>query len=213
MLDLYQKNKLFFLVLLTAALGFLVWYFSTIVIVILVAGVISIIGSPLVELFGRIKIGRFKFPRVLGTILTLVLFLLLFFGLFSLFIPLVVNEVEMISNIDGKQLMAYFHEEIARAQWTMVHYGLMPHGATFESTAKQAVLKLIDFGMFSNLLALVITFTGSFFFNLFSVLFLSFFFMLDQALMTRFIFCSISASPRWTALKSSSSSCTSYSTS
>ncbi len=72
MRELYQKNKLFFLILLVAGAGFLVWYFSEIVIFIIVAGVITIIGSPLVDLLDRIRIGRFHFPSCFGVIITLV---------------------------------------------------------------------------------------------------------------------------------------------
>ncbi|MEI7661374.1 MAG: AI-2E family transporter [Bacteroidota bacterium] len=187
MSELYQKNKLFFLIIGVAALGFLVWYFANIVIFIIVAGVISIVGSPLVDLMDRVRIGRFRFPHVLSVTVTLALFLLLFFGLFSLFIPLIINEAEMISAIDGKQLMAYYHDEIARSQSLLIHYGILPRGATFESAAKKAILNFIDFGMFSNVLTSVISFTGTFFFNLFSVVFLSFFFLLDQKMLPRFI--------------------------
>jgi predicted PurR-regulated permease PerM len=176
MRELYQKNKLFFLILIMALVGFLVWYFANIVIFIIVAGVISIVGAPLVEFLDKIKVGRFVFPHVLSVTITLLLLLMLFFGMFSLFIPLVVNEANLISNIDGKQLLAYFHDEISGLQSMLVRYGIMPRGATIESVAKQAILKIIDFGMFSNILSSVISFTGTFFFNLFSVVFLSFFF-------------------------------------
>jgi predicted PurR-regulated permease PerM len=187
MLDLYQKYKLFFLILIVATCGFLVWYFSNIVIFIVVAGVISIVGAPLVERMDRIKIGRFNFPHVLSVSFTLIIMLLLFFGMFSLFIPLVINEAEMIGNIDGKKLMAYFQNEVSLLQHTLIHYGIMPRGATIESAGKQAILKIIDFGMFSNVLSSIISFTGTFFFNLFSILFLSFFFMKDHKMLPRFI--------------------------
>ncbi|MEI6683840.1 MAG: AI-2E family transporter [Bacteroidota bacterium] len=187
MLDLYRKNKLFILILATAALGFLVWYFANIVIFIIVAGVISIVGAPLVELLDRIKIGRLRFPHVLSVAITLLVMVALIAGLLSLFIPLIINETTQISNIDGKQFMAYFHDEIGSSQSFLIRYGIMPRGATFESTAKKAILNLIDFGMFSNMLSSIITFTGTFFFNLFSVLFLSFFFLLDQKMLPRFI--------------------------
>ena len=187
MRELYQKNKLFFLILIAGALGFLIWYFSDIVIFIIVAGVLSIVGSPLVELFDKIRIGRFAFPHVLSVSMTLLLILLLFFGMFSLFIPLVVNEAALISNIDGKQLMAYYQNDVSSLQHTLIHYGIMPRGATIESTAKQAILKIIDFGMFSNVLSSIISFTGTFFFNLFSIVFLSFFFLQDNKMLPRFI--------------------------
>jgi predicted PurR-regulated permease PerM len=187
MRELYQKNKLFFLILITATVGFLLWYFASIVIFIIVAGVISIVGAPLVDFFDRIKIGRFAFPHVLSVIIVLLLILLLFFGMFSLFIPLVVNEANMISNIDGKQLVAYYHDEISGLQSLLVRYGIMPRGTTIESAAKQAILKIIDLGMFSNVLSSIISFTGTFFFNLFSIVFLSFFFLQDNKMLPRFI--------------------------
>ena len=108
MRELYHKNKLFFLILIAGAIGFLVWYFSNIVIFIIVAAVISIIGAPLVNLFDKIKIGRFPFPHVLSVSLTLLIIMSLFIGMFSLFIPLVINEANLISNLAGKQFMPYY---------------------------------------------------------------------------------------------------------
>lgn len=187
MSDLYQKNKLFFILLAAAAIGFLIWYFSQIVIFIIVAGIISIIGTPLVEFIDRLKIWKFRIPHGLSVTFTLLLMLFLFIGMFSLFIPLVVQETQMISSIDGKQLMNYFQQDIASLQSTLIRYGVMPRGATIESSAKQAILKIIDFGLFSNILGSIISFTGTFFFNLFSIAFLSFFFLYDTSMLPRFI--------------------------
>lgn len=185
MSELYRKNKLFFLILITAVIGFLIWYFSQIVIFIIVAGVISIVGNPLVELLDRIKIGKIKFPHGLSVALTLILMILVFFGLFSFFIPLVIQEAGMISSIDGKKLVEYYQKEIAWFQHFLLDYGIMPRGKTIEATVKEALLKIFDFGIFSNVLSTIISFTGNFFFNLFSILFLSFFFLYDVKMMPR----------------------------
>ncbi len=187
MRELYLKNKLFFLILIFGGIGFLIWYFSNIVIFIIVAGVISIVGAPLVGLFDRIKIGRYNFPHSLSVVITLLIILTVFFGMFSLFIPLVIREAQMISNIDGKELIDYFQEDIKSVHSLLLQYGIMPKGATLESTTKQAILKIIDFGMFSNVLSSIISFTGTFFFNLFSIVFLSFFFLKDNRMLPGFI--------------------------
>ncbi len=100
--EIYQKNKLFFIILFTAVVGFLVWYFRNIVIFIIVAGVVSIVGSPLVELLDRMKYKWIRLPHSFNVIVTLLLILLLFFGMFSLFIPLVINEAQLFSSIDGQ---------------------------------------------------------------------------------------------------------------
>jgi len=187
MAELYQKNKLFFIILLTVIIGFLVWYFSQIVIFIIVAGVMSIIGAPLVDLIDKIKAGKIKFPHGLSVSLTLMLMILVFFGLFSFFIPLVIKEAGMISAIDGKQLLEYYKDEISWLQRTLIEYGIMPRGKTIDTSIKDALLKILDLGIFSNLLTTIISFTGSFFFNLFSILFLSFFFLYDVKMLPRFI--------------------------
>ncbi len=185
MRELYQKNKLFFLVLLILAVGFLVWYFSNIVIFIIVAGVITIIGSPLVDLLDRIRIGRVHFPHVLSVILTLVLILALFLGIFATIIPLVLNEVQLISNIDSTELLKFYQKEMASLQHMINQYGLMPKGMTLEKSIKQSIVKFLDWTFLSGVFTSLISFTGTFFINLFAIAFLSFFFLSDPMLLYR----------------------------
>ena len=187
MQELYQKYKLFFIILGLAFTGFLVWYFSEIVIFIVVAVVVSIIGSPMVELLDRIRFRKLKFPHILSVIITLLLMVVLFFGLISFFIPLIVKEANMISNIDGKALMDYYKYEIAWTQDFLLRYGIMPKGATIDSSLKDFALKLVDFGLFSNILSKIISFAGTFLFSVFSILFLSLFFLYDNRMMPRLI--------------------------
>ena len=65
MLELYQKNKLFFLILMAGAVGFLVWYFSNIVIFIIIAGWQKAMGND--HLFVAALVGTvimFSAPQV-----------------------------------------------------------------------------------------------------------------------------------------------------
>jgi len=187
MSELYQKNKLFFIILIIAVIGFLVWYFSEIIIMIIIAGVISIIGFPIVEFFDRIHIGKVKFPHALSVALTLILILTLFLGLFSFFIPLVINEASLISSIDGNKLVTYYRQEIDWLEQMLVQFGVITKHATIETLLKDNIVKILDLGIFSNILSSLITFTGKFFFNLFAILFLSFFFLYDVTMLPRFI--------------------------
>jgi len=181
--ELYNRYKLFFTILFVGLCGFLVWYFSEIVVFIIVAMVISIIGTPLVEFLDNLKFGRIRFPHVLSVALTLILMLLVFLGLFSFFIPLVIREANMISQIDTQKLLDYFHPQTEWLQTTLRQYGIIPKSGTIEAALKEMALKLIDFNLFSNLLSSIISFTGSFFFSLFSILFLSFFFLKEHDLL------------------------------
>ena len=107
MSSLYQQHKLFFIILIICIIGFLAWYFSQILICILIAGVISIIGFPVVDLLERIHYKKIRLPHVLNVFLTLILILAVVLGLLSFFIPLVVKETSMVTSIDWQKLLNY----------------------------------------------------------------------------------------------------------
>jgi predicted PurR-regulated permease PerM len=93
----------------------------------------------------------------------------------------------MISQIDSQKLADHFHSQLTWLQDTMIQYGIIQKGATIESSLKDMVLKLVDFSIFSNVLSSIISFTGTFFFNTFSILFLSFFFLYDNTMMPKLL--------------------------
>lgn len=187
MRELYHKNKLFFLIVFTLAGGFLAWYFIDIVIFIIIAGVVSIIGNPLVELLDKIRIKKFKLPHAFNVSFTLILIVGVFFGLFSFFIPLIINEAEMVSSIDTQKLADYFRNDLARFQYMLTQVGLLSQGMTLEETVKESLLKIIDFGLFSDILKSVVSFTGSLIIDLFAIIFLSFFFLKDPGMLPGFL--------------------------
>ena len=187
MSELYAKNKLFFLILILGLIGFLAWYFLEIIVFIIVAGIISIIGYPIVEFFDKIRIKKLKCPHVVSVVLTLLLLIVFFCGLLSFFIPLIVREASIVSSIDGKQLVEYYSKEIQWMEYNLTQLGVLNKGATIETLFKANISKILDFGIFTNIISRVLSFTGTFFFNAFSILFLSFFFLYDNKMLPRFI--------------------------
>ncbi|MBN2862565.1 MAG: AI-2E family transporter, partial [Bacteroidales bacterium] len=64
------RNVLIFLaILLLLACA---WYFRSIVVYILVAGVLSIMGRPLVDLICKLRIKKWYLPRPVGALITLI---------------------------------------------------------------------------------------------------------------------------------------------
>jgi predicted PurR-regulated permease PerM len=187
MTTLYQKYKLFFIILIICVIGFLAWYFSQILICIIIAGIISIIGFPLVGLFDRIHYKKIKWPHVLSVFLTLIIILVVVFGLLSFFIPLVVKETRMIASIDGPKLVEYYRPQVLWLQETLIRYGVITKDATLESLLKENISHFFDFSIFSNFLSGVISFAGTLIFYIFTILFLSFCFLLDVMMLPRFI--------------------------
>jgi predicted PurR-regulated permease PerM len=90
-----------------ALVCFLAWYFSNILIYILIAAVLSLIGRPIVRRLNKIRILKKPFPRVLSAIITLLLFwtfLLLFIFVLS---PLITGLVGELSSIKPDELMMH----------------------------------------------------------------------------------------------------------
>jgi predicted PurR-regulated permease PerM len=188
MKELYERYKLFFILIIIAVIVFLAWYFSEIIICIIVAGVISIIGDPLALWLSRIKIGKAALPHALSVTLTLILLITLVLGLISFFIPLAVNEAAMISAIDWQQLIHYYGREIDWIESAMTHFGIIKKGDTIDTIVTANITKIIDFSLFSNIISSAISITSSFFFYVFTIIFLSFFFLYDVTMLPRFIF-------------------------
>jgi predicted PurR-regulated permease PerM len=66
----FRNFLIFFGVVLLLAIA---WFFRIIVVYILVSGVLSIMGRPLVDLFCKIKVWKWKFPRPIAALLTLLI--------------------------------------------------------------------------------------------------------------------------------------------
>jgi len=187
MKELYQKNKLFFLILFVALGGFLVWYFSNIVTVILISLIVFIIGSPLTALLDRIKLGKRNFPHLLSTIITLLLIVIVFFSLCSFFIPLIIQEAKLISGINMDQFTAFYSKELQDLQNMLADFGVMPHQMSISTFIEEKLFKIINFSFFSTVVRDIFSFTGKFFFDTFSVIFISFFFLFDKTMIRRIV--------------------------
>ena len=56
---------------IAAAVLFLVWYFSSIVVYILVSAVLAVMGRPLVKRLAALHVRQWKVPRALAALVTL----------------------------------------------------------------------------------------------------------------------------------------------
>jgi predicted PurR-regulated permease PerM len=78
----------------------ILWYFKSIVAYILISAVFSLIGRPIVDLIERIRIRRFHLPKALSAAITLIILWGIFISFFTIFVPLIVNQMAELSTID-----------------------------------------------------------------------------------------------------------------
>ena len=164
----------------------LCWYFKNVLIYIIVAFVVSMIGRPLMQLMRKVRIKGKSAPDWLLSILTIMLILLFLALIVTQMIPLVSNIIKDASSIQGS---SYFESNPIDQlnEWII---GLFPNlDSDFDiSTVIMGKLKeLVDFGKVSGIVGSVASVVTSVFVALFSVVFISFFFLKEDGLFEKII--------------------------
>ncbi|WP_299100347.1 AI-2E family transporter [uncultured Winogradskyella sp.] len=153
---------------------FFLFKIQSVIVYIAVAAVISLIGRPII-LFLRRKL---KFNNTAAVIVTMVLLLGLLIGLVGLFIPLIVEQGHNLSLLNINQLQINIEDLYDQ----IVTYFEFNNIDVEQSIKDSNLLSKLDFALIPNFLNSFISGLGSFSIGLFSVLFISFFFLKDSKL-------------------------------
>jgi len=165
----------------------MVWYFSGIVTYVVVATLLSLMGNPLVKRLNKIKFGKRMIPHALSATITL-LTMILIFGLFVLIIvPLIIQQANVIASIDVNAVVNHYRGPMQSFNEFLVQYNVISSGETIAQYLKTQITDLLDLTKFTNFFANLVTATGSVLMGTFIILFLTFYFLLEENLMKKFI--------------------------
>lgn len=167
-------------ILLLFAIGFLIWRFWFMIVWVLLAAVLSFIGHPLVRFFDRVHIKKWSFPHSLSALLSLVIIVLVFFGLVAIFVPLIVKQAETISKIDVELLAENLQGPLQWLDHTMHSLGVIPEGQTLQDFMVLKAKSVVNLGNVTTVINSFFGAAGTFFLGLVSVLFIAFFFLKDE---------------------------------
>jgi len=169
-------------VLVLFILGYLLWRFSYIIIWVLIAAMVSFIGQPLVKLFDRIRIGKLRMPRIASALLSLLVLVLIGAGFLSVIVPLIIKQAETISSIDVNALAVNLQGPLDRLDEMLHNLGAIPDNETLSQFAVARIRELVNLGSIGAALGRFISTAGNIFVGIFSILFISFFFLKDENL-------------------------------
>ena len=164
----------------------LCFLFKNVLVYIITAFVVSLIGRPIMHLLRKIRIKKHSLPDWLLAVLTITLILAFLAMIVTQMIPLVSSIIKDASAIQNS---SYFESNpIDKLNVWLI--GLFPNlGRDFDITAVLLTnLKdVVDFGKVSGIVGSVASMVTSTFVALFSVVFISFFFLKDDTLFERII--------------------------
>lgn len=161
----------------------LFWYFRSIVVYILVAGVLSIMGRPLVDLFSRIRIRKWRFPRSLGALLTIIIMWSLIILFFKTFIPLISEQISYFSSIESSKLVALIDGPINKIEG--LFRSLNPDMAadlSIKDYIMQKVSEVLSITVLQNYIGHAVGIIGNLIVAVFAITFISYFFLKDHKL-------------------------------
>ena len=184
-------DKLAKYVILAAGIGIigaLCWYFSSILIYILLAVVVSLIGQPIMSLLRKVKIKGHRAPDWILAMITLLTLIILFFTVITLIVPIVSGIIKGIS-LDSIETAAR-HISGPLAEMNLNLREAFPRlGGDFriEVAAFQELQKLFDPIAVSSVIGSAANMITNLGIGLFSVSFISFFFIKDEGQFTAII--------------------------
>lgn len=171
-----------------AIVGGLCWYFRSVLVYILLAVVVSLIGKPLMTLLQKITIKGRKAPDWILAAFTIILLMVIFTAVVTMIVPVVSGIVKNISltNIED----AARRVAIPLADFNTFLISTFPKlGSDFriEVVAVQELHKLFDPSAFSSMIGSAASFVTDLGIGIFSVVFISFFFIKDDGLFTSMV--------------------------
>lgn len=160
-----------------------VWYFRNIVVYILVSGVLSIMGRPLVDLLCMIRIKSWSFPRSLSALITLAIiwgFIVMFF---VIFVPLVTTQINYFSTIDSDKIVQLAEGPINKVESIFRAFNKdITNELSIKDYLAQKISGVLSIGMIQNFLGSLVDILGNILVAVFSITFITFFFLKDQHL-------------------------------
>jgi len=147
---------------------------QSVIVYILIAGVISLVGRPIVLFLRK----RLKFNNTIAVIVTMILLISIFTGIIGLLIPLLVEQGQNLSLLDIDQLKSNIE-----SLYTEITTYLEINNIDAEQTIKDSkILSNMDYSIIPNFLNSIVSGLGTFSIGLMSVLFIAFFFLKDSNL-------------------------------
>ncbi|UKM63769.1 AI-2E family transporter [Flavobacteriaceae bacterium GSB9] len=162
------------IVLGVALVLFFLYQVRSVIGYIAISAVISLIGRPIVRFLNH----RLKFKNTFAVIVTMALLLGVFIGLAGLFIPLIIKQGQNLSLLNIDELQRNIEDLYTEI---ITYFDL--HQIDVEQSLKETdLLSKMDLSLIPNFLNSIVSGLGSFSVGLFSVLFISFFFLKDSRL-------------------------------
>lgn len=164
------------------AIVIFVYLFTNVFVYLVISAVLALIGAPITQFFTKLKIGKFKLNDGLSALLTLSLFFGVIYIIGIIFLPPLISQITFLSKLNfhdvAKDVLVYFpnlKQNLAK---------LGSEQQIMHSISSQTN-KFLNFNNVSSILNNLFSYAGTFIGGMFSILFITFFFLKDEKLVLK----------------------------
>ena len=178
-----SKPRYFLIALAIILIALVAWFLKTIVLYIIISVILSLIGHPIVSLYSKIRIGKKHLSTTLSSVLALFTLIAIIVGLFSLFIPLIIEQARIISKINPGEVVTAFKQPLQNLEYTLQKFQISSENSEpIEKVMASKLSSVLGFQEVSYYAQRMISLLGSVIAAFFSISFMTFFFMKDDHL-------------------------------
>ena len=149
---------------------------QTVIYYLLIAAVVSLIGRPIVQLLKRIKFGN-----TFSSVSTIAILMTTFFGIVSLLLPVIFEQAKNLSLLNVNAF-----EATATKLMNELSIYLREYGIDLQSWVDRSLAE-VDYSFLPDAINTVLNGLSGFTIGVFSVIFISFFFLRDSGLLERMV--------------------------
>jgi len=180
------NRTLLFLISLTALLILGVWLFTDIIIYLSISIVLATILRPLTNFISRIYLFRIKVPRFIAILFSFSMVVGVFSLFVLLFIPLIIDQITLISSISFDVVYANFSKPIVMLEEFLNEYNLVsPKQGSISENIKLSVFDFISNIDFREIFNDLLTITGGLLISILAISFISFFLLFENGILSR----------------------------
>lgn len=173
-----------------AVIGCICWFFRDVIVYMLAAAVVSLIGRPIMNFFGKLKIKGKGLPSWLYAILTIIIILLLFLALLATVIPIIYGIAKDISMVNVESAAQSLSVPLkAINEFLISTFPSLDSDFRIETAILSEIKKLnvVNASLFSSVINSIVSFIAAFGVGIFSVMFIAFFFLKDEKLFSNIV--------------------------
>ncbi len=183
-------NRIFAFLLGVGVLYFVYSYMLNILGYFLVAWVLSMMGKPIMNFFlNKLKLNKIRIGYSISAILVMIVYLIFFSLFFVIILPPVLKQIDILTHLDYSEVFKPFAEPIAAIRNKLIEYKLASPDDLNSESAKKFFVNLIKFDSDTISIAFssVINFASNIVIAIFSIAFITFFFLKDSHMFSNII--------------------------